>query len=314
MFKLRPLFFVFLGVLVFISPVQAQIEITDSHGKHRFSEPPKRVVALNWALAEQMLELGETPIGMADIEGYHRHSSISLVPENVSDVGGRLVPDMAKIRALKPDVILIGYSQRPFIRPLSNIATVIYFKNFGKRYNNEEKAQDRFLELAKLFDKTEFATEKLRQRDLRIAQLKNQLQTAYQGKVLPAVQFVVSESSNAVKKDFSLIFGQNSMPYYAAQALGLTVISAEKNNQFGIARMKAEQIKGLSNEVEQEVCQFYLSTYGNQANKNAAVCALEMEYQNAFGGAMSILYLAESIVAALNFLLSFTLWALHSCQ
>ena len=293
--------FVLIGLLALASNVQAQIEITDSHGKYRFAKPPERVVVLNWALAEQMIELGEMPVGMSDIEGYHHHTGVNSVPESVQDIGGRMAPGMRAIRELKPDIILIGYSQRPFIRSLSNIATVIYFKNFGKRYNNGEKSEERFLELAKLFEKTEFANQKLRQRNDKLASLKAQLQAAYQDKPLPAVQFIVPESSAAAKRGVSLVFGENSLPFYAAQALGLTVVGAEKNNQFGIARLNQGEISDLNSSAKQEVCQFTLSSYtsSNFDENGASECNLEMEYQNAFGGVMSILYLAESISKAL---------------
>jgi len=86
---LRPLlaiavFIVFVAVASF---AHAQIEIQDSHGKYRFEKPPERVVVLNWALGEQMLELDETPVGFADIKGYRSHTGTEAMPEGVVDVG-----------------------------------------------------------------------------------------------------------------------------------------------------------------------------------------------------------------------------------
>ena len=135
----------------------AQIEITDSHGKYQFEKPPERVVVLNWALAEQLIELDVKLLGMADITGFKKYANQPRVARNTVDVGERLSPNLAKIKDLKPDVIIIGYSQRSLIKSLSNLGTVIYFKNFGKRYNNYQKSRERFLELAKLFDKTQLA-------------------------------------------------------------------------------------------------------------------------------------------------------------
>ena len=296
---------VFVVFSFFASVAYAEVAIQDSHGKYRFEEPPKRVVVLNWALAEQLHELGEVPVGMADIEGYRKHSNNAIVENTVVDVGGRLAPKIGQIKALKPDVILIGYSQRPFIRPLSNIATVIYFKNFGKRYNNEEKSLERFTELAKLFDKSALAKEKLAERDARLAQLKNKLHDHFEGRDLPSVQFIVPDSTNAAKSDVSLVFGENSMPFYAAKALGLTVVGAQKNDQFGLAQLSADELNLLLEEAGSNVCQFYLSSYTGQDRKSRAKlkrddrCKIEPNYQNAFGGVMSIVYLAESIVDGL---------------
>ena len=300
-FYISVLSLLFVGA-IFASVANAQIEITDSHGKYRFDAPPKRVVVLNWALAEQMLELGEVPVGMSDISAYQRHTGKQSVPLSVVDVGERLVPKLSEIRALKPDVILIGYSQRPFIRPLSNIATVIYFKNFGKRYNNQEKSRDRFTELAKLFDKTELADKVLGLRQERLALLKKELHEYYADQALPAVQFVVPDASNAAKKGVSLVFGENSMPFYAAQALGLEVVGAKKNDQFGVAQLTTEQLTKLKTQNGQEICQVYLSSYvsGDLEDVSQTGCIITPNYQNAFGGVMSVLYLAESLVQGLK--------------
>lgn len=281
----------------------AQINITDSHGKYSFKQPPERVIVLNWALAEQMLELGVTPLGMADINGFTKHASKPLVPNEVIDVGDRLNPNLSKLRELNPQIIIIGYSQRSLLRPLSNIATVIYFKNFGARYNNFEKSRERFTELAKLFDKTELANNKLAQLDTQLADLKSSLMNAHSAnnKELPTVQINVTGSG---RNTDSWLFGQNSMPYYAATALGLEVIIAPETDQYGVSMVKQKELLELSNQRLNQgtICQFVLTSYG-QANlqqaDNQIDCVADLSYQNAFGGTMSVLYLAESIHAAL---------------
>ena len=197
---------------------------------------------------------------------------------------------------------------RPYIRPLSNIATVIYFKNFGKRYNNGEKSRERFSELAKLFDKSELAAELLAKRDARLVSLKMQLHEAYQGQALPTVEFVVPDSANPAKSGDFLLFGENSMPFYAAKALGLEVVSAQKNDQFGLAQLSSVQLNDLTQGRSMSVCRFYLSSYvtssralpsGSWGEQLGRDCVVDMDYQNAFGGVMSIQYLAESLVCLL---------------
>lgn len=304
--------------VLFTQSVYAQIEITDSHGKYRFAKSPERVVVLNWALAEQMMELGEMPVGMADVDGYRSHTKQVAPPDSVISVGDRLSPSLRKIRALKPEIILIGYSQRSLIRPLSNIATVIYFKNFGKRYNNQDKSRERFLELAKLFDKTQLAQTKLSERDQRLTKLKEKLQQAYAGRELPGVQFIVPDVSNAAKNGASLLFGVNSMPFYAAQALGLSVVAPQGSDQFGMSQLASSQLEELVREHASSLCQFHLSSYSQGASPQStsfpkalfpstlakgqstkSACVETLSYQNAFGGIMSILYLAESIAHSL---------------
>lgn len=288
----------------------AQIQITDSHGKYTFDQPPERVVILNWALAEQVIELGVTPVGMADVAGFRQHASKPAVPSTVVSVGDRLSPNLKSIKQLQPDIIMIGYSQRSLIRPLSNIATVIYFKNFGSRYNNYQKSRERFTELAKLFDKTALAQEQLRALDHTLTTLKESLSKAYDesSMALPMIQFTVHNGSDV------WLFGENSMPHHAASQLGLDVLSAKENNKFGIAMLNRtdylllldakkahishadDSILASSREV---VCEMRLSSYSisnvstNESSPKS--CGADLAYQNAFGGVNSIKYLAHAI-------------------
>ena len=315
-FTLNHLYRYFLILVLTISkPVYAQIEITDSHGKYSFDSPPKNVVVLNWALAEQILELGVTPVGMADITGFHKIANQPVVPTETVDVGKRLNPNLTKIRDLNPEIILIGYSQRSLIRPLSNIATVIYFKNFGKRYNNYEKSRERFMELAKLFNKSKFAESKLQSMDKKLAVLRDSLSNEFINETLPNVQLITQSNHNDTT---TWLFGNNSMPYYAANELGLTVLSNIENDKFGVSQMTTSELNELIenthkpltsdvNETQSNIdCRLIFSNYtsGNIApeiNKNepGTPCTADLSYQNAFGGVFSVLYLAEAIHHAL---------------
>ena len=296
------------GALLFGHQISfAQIEITDSHGKYSFQKPPEKIVVLNWALAEQMLELGVTPSGMADIDGFTKHASKPSVPGEVVDVGDRLSPNLSKLKELEPDIIMIGYSQRSLLRPLSNIATVIYFKNFGSRYNNFDKSRERFIELAKLFDKTELANQKLTYLDAQLVDLKNSLQREFTKRKVesPAVQINVPSSNNSK----TWLFGKNSMPFYAASALGLDVVSTQETDQYGVSmvddaelsKMLASYQENSSNLNHENLCQFRLTSYAQEDLSQApnTKCVADLTYQNAFGGTMSVLYLAESIYKAL---------------
>jgi iron complex transport system substrate-binding protein len=297
--------FAFFLVLSSTQSTLAEIQITDSHGKYNFAEPPKRVVALNWALAEQMLELGETPLGMADIQGFRKHGTKTVVPDSVTDVGERLSPKLAAIRKLKPDIILIGYSQRSLLRPLSNIATVIYFKNFGNRYNNYEKSRERFLEMAKLFDKTALAESRIKKADEHFEAMRLKLAVAFQKIQLPALQIMIPQTASEADKGKPIwVFGKNSLPFYAAKQLGLEVVSPEKTSQFGTAQISAADLKDLHRENGQEFCSVYLPSYQTSKRTNEIAtqstgCSFELHYQNAFGGTMSVLYLSEAIYHAL---------------
>ena len=334
--------FAALSVFLIISvvvPCYAQIEITDSHGKYRFESPPKRFVSLNWALTEQLLELGEVPLGIADLADFKRFSPVYNVDDTTVDLGPRLSPDLAKIKSLKPDVIFIGYSQRPLLRPLSNIATVIYFKNFGRRYDNAAKSDERFNELAKLFQKTAVASSRLSQRDMAMSELKSvvpDLMTGLLGsfsagsgpELKPDSVTFLLLAPNSGNSDSIGLFGENSMPYAAFKQLGLKVVSPIKTDAFGVAQLSSLAISELlvAENVDEApqpgtVCLVVFDEYAASASaskENASTalvkrlvaelganrvhqqCYFELGYQQAFGGALSIKNLSESFVSALR--------------
>ncbi len=316
---------VWLGILViFAADIQAEIAITDSHGKHRFDQPPERIVSLSWALTEQLLELGVTPLGIADLKQFRNLSTRYQLSTEVQDLGPRIAPDLAKIKALKPQVILIGYSQRSLLRPLSNIARVIYFNNFGRRYDNASKADERFLELASLFEKTELAANKLRARDERLAELKTMLE-----KVVVTTSLAVYVPPTTAKGRYN-VFVDNSLPHSAAQQLGFTVVQAEKADKYGVVQLTAKELlerilvdrpevddseadsdvpsnagphssgKGLA---ANRFCSIVFDRLNHTQNDDqyrsintvTPSCTIQPSYQMPFGGAMSVLWLAESI-------------------
>lgn len=273
------------------------IKITDSRGKLTFDQPPKNVVVINWTLTEQLLELGITPIAVADIEGYHQQGGKPRIPDGVIDLGKRSSPDFTKIKALKPDIILVGYSQKPLLHVLENLGTVVYFRHFSHRYNNEAQSRKVFLKLAALFDKTEMAEKKLQQRDQAIAKLKQALLEKYsQG--LPRVTIVLPE------RRYVWVFAENSMPRFAQNQLGLASSISYEASKFGVKKVSIADLPASKD------CVLYLTDHDDKGTQNdvakglsqlvsAFSCVKRLPAVNAYGGAMSVQYLAEAITQAL---------------
>ncbi len=269
------------------------IEITDSRGKLSFDSAPKRVVLINWALTEQVLELGIEPVGIADIEGYVKQGGKAL-PEGFAsvDIGSRAAPDLNKIKALKPDIILVGYSQRPLLHQLENLGTVVYFKNFGHRWNNAEKARERYRLLARLLGKTAEAEQRLALSDKNIAGYKQALKAHFADKLPKVTMFVPQGRSN-------WLFVNNSMPVYAAEALGLLSQTSPKLTKFGVKKLNFADISkplGCVLVFTDDV-QAY-DTAAKQALKETS-CVAQIKAVNAYGGALSLEYLAKAISEAL---------------
>lgn len=96
-------------------------------GEVCLSAPPKRVVALDWRPLEDLLLLGVKPIAGADLEDFPRWVRLSLPPD-IQNLGSRTAPNLERLAALKPDLIL-GYTgfQGRLYPELSRIApTALY--------------------------------------------------------------------------------------------------------------------------------------------------------------------------------------------
>lgn len=73
--------------------------------------PPRRVAVLDWGLAETVLALGLTPLAVAEAPLYRQRVVVPALPDEVRDLGLRTWPNMERLKALRPDLIvaLDGY-------------------------------------------------------------------------------------------------------------------------------------------------------------------------------------------------------------
>lgn len=272
--------------------IDQKIRIKDSHGKWAFDEPPKRIAVINWTLTEQLFELGVTPVAIADLKGFQKTSPQTQLPldsNTIVDLGSRFTPNLSQLKASQPELIIIGYSQRDLLRPLSNIAPVMYFNNFSRRNNNAAKADERFLILAKLFDKTNYAVDKLSDRDKQIQALKSLLNEEYllRNQRLPKVTI----ASRKGKETWAYL--NNSIPYSVIQTLGLTPELAEKPTKLGTHKLNDSLIEKLQG------CLILINNSASTASMKQPNCTYSAKATNTFGGAMSQLYLANSFTDTL---------------
>ncbi len=271
-----------------------EIHIRDSHGKWVFKAPPKRIAVINWTLTEQLLELNVSPVAIADFQGFKATSPQTALPnvdDQIIDLGSRFAPDLAALRGANPDLILIGYSQRDLLRPLANIAPVMYFNNFSRRYQNDEKADERFLILAKLFKKTAYAQQKLNNRDEKLHKIKKNIDTYFDSN-LPQLTIA------SIQKDKPWVFLENSMPFAVSKQLGFSSHLSQKATKFGT---HSSSFKDL---FSQNGCVFFINNDTDndlaKAIPNTPPCTVQLNKTNTYGGAMSRLYIAESILAGIE--------------
>ncbi len=291
--------FLFFFLFPYASPVLADYEITDSFGKHRFKTPPTRVVTTDWALLEQLLELGIEPIGAPELAAYRHYVQQPQLPAQMSDIGLRRSPSLAQLQALKPEIIILGTDQKDFARPFSLFSRVLYYKSFSERYRtNGKKSRARFLQLAELFQKTELAEQKLAARDARIEALKKKINKHFDGQP-PAVTTIRFSS---VEK--CLVYGDNSMPMHALKLLGLRSDFPVKKSKWGEKEIRLQRLQT----VDEGYLVYFLPVDDEKVLQSKAWRELPLVKQNravaadkawSYGGAMSILYIAEAITEAL---------------
>lgn len=281
------------------NPLLAQISITDSHGTQVFETPPTRVAALNWEMAENVIELGIEPVAIADAKGYQEWVAKPAIPASTQDIGDRAEPNLSKLAELKPDVILIGSALKSMQSRLEKIAPVVFFESYRKDHNNAEQVDNTFLSLAKLLNKEAQAKQKLAHRAQVIAQLKQQLNEAYPNG-LPKVTSLRFASTTSV-----YAYGENAMPQYALEALGVENALTLKRTQWGVVQKKIRDLRAV-----EENTLLYFQPFYEEDKLNASPLWQAMPFVQAgkvnsvdstwtYGGAMSLQYLAESMAAAL---------------
>lgn len=288
----------FVAALLLAGPAAA-VTIEDSRGTHEFAAPPRRVVALTWSTAEQILELGIVPVGIADIEGYEAWVVRPPIPEGVASVGLRHEPNMERIAELKPDLILASDDQIAFVPQLETIAPVLHFNLFNSDQDVLATSRRVYLDLGRLFGREDHARARLDELDRRLEELAGRIRDRY-GDNPPKVTIV-----RFVDEARLVVHGENAMPIYALNALGLESGYPQPASKWGVAFKKVQDLGRVNEGIVLHIEPF------PQAEKVFANPLWQaMPFVRAgrfgsirstwsYGGALSVGYLAEAITEAL---------------
>ncbi len=274
--------------------------VTDSFGKHKFESPPKRIVVTDWTLLEQLVELGIKPVGAPELKLYQHYVVQPGLPDGIEDIGLRRAPNIEKIRALKPDVIIVGTDQKKLARPFSRISRVMFYKSFSDKYRtNGKKSRTRFLQIADLFQKREYAERKLKVRDAALEKIKQDIALHFNGN-LPAITVVRFSSDRKV-----LVYGENSMVMHTMNWLGLAPAVPSSRSKWGEREITIDKL----NEINEGVLLYVepVDTKRVLTSKVWLQLPLVVDEQVSamspawsYGGAMSVFYTARAIQAALK--------------
>ncbi|AXB33128.1 iron-siderophore ABC transporter substrate-binding protein [Vibrio campbellii] len=277
----------------------ADYQVEDSEGVKTIKAQPVRVAALNWDIAEQVIELGVTPVAVPDIAGYSDWVVQPAIPDGVADIGTRTEPNFSALKKLNPDVILIASPQKDLQERLSEIAPVFYYQTYSEQHSNAAAAIENFKKIAQLLGKEEQANNKLAAMDARIAVLKAELAKAYPGDKPKVTSFRFASTTSVY------IYGDNSIPQYALEQLGFENAMDLPASQWGISQKRMTELKKVKNGIALYFEPFPYQDKLNQSPiwksmpfvRNGQFSPVEASWS--YGGAMSILYNAEALAQSL---------------
>ena len=89
-----------------------------------------RVVALEWAFASTLVAMGLPPVGVAEPNLYKAWVAEPALPPGIVDVGLRTQPNLERVAALKPDLVLLGALSEPARPGLASIAETVGYNPF----------------------------------------------------------------------------------------------------------------------------------------------------------------------------------------
>ncbi|WP_312834059.1 siderophore ABC transporter substrate-binding protein [Comamonas sp.] len=159
------------------SPAAATITVQHQLGSTVIPRTPQRVAALEMNEADFLDQLGVPIAGM--VKDYVPHFLAKYkADEAVQDLGAIVQPNLERVHALKPDLILITPLQANHYQALSEIAPTIHldvdFKDSHVRHIAVVKAH--LLTLGRIFDKEALAAEKVAALDAKLAQARQRIE------------------------------------------------------------------------------------------------------------------------------------------
>ncbi|SFR60096.1 iron complex transport system substrate-binding protein [Marinobacter daqiaonensis] len=213
-------------LLVVCTTASAGTVITHEAGEVRFEEPPQRVVALNWWLAEHLLALGVVPVGVTEREGYRQWVAEPPLPDSVRSVGRRQSPNLEAIRALKPDLILVSGHLMAAVPALKTIAPTVVQTTYEADSNPWIRARAHLITLGRILEREDRARQVIQQAEDELRLTRQQLAEAgLAGQTAFLVRFLDDKRLR--------IHGENSMLHQALVQAGLANAWQQPTNLWG---------------------------------------------------------------------------------
>lgn len=220
----------------------SKVTITGVLGDVTLDRPAKRVVALEWTYAEDLLAVGVQPVGMSDINGYNSWVKVEQsLGADVVDVGTRQEPNLEVIGSLKPDLIIaIKFRHEGIKGSLESIAPVVFFDPYptDESFDQYQEMESTFREIAKAVGKSDQADQVMKDLDAKYAEAKKALEglsskdvlltQAYSGSQAPEIRVFTANSAASVMLDkmgLQNVFQSSSFEQYGYSTVNVEALT-----------------------------------------------------------------------------------------
>ena len=201
-------------------------------GTVELAQTPTRIVTLEWSLAEIALDLDVTPIAMAEVDGYRQWVVEPALPQNVADLGSRREPNLERLQALKPDLILVPNDYAPMLDKLQKIAPVMVLSIYTEQRNPWQRAREVTEIMASVLGKQTQANALLAHVDAQFAIYRSQLS----GITAPIALVNITDPRHV------RVYGGQGLYQATLDKLGLSNAWQGETNYWGFATSGIEQL------------------------------------------------------------------------
>ncbi|MHB0777065.1 ABC transporter substrate-binding protein [Halomonas sp. WWR20] len=219
-----------MACLVCMAPSLPSFASDAQRGRH--SVP---VVTLDWTLAETLLALDVTPLGVAQTMAYRDWVGEPTLPENVVDIGLRAQPNLELLAQLAPKHILISPMFAALAPRLSRIAPVSTIGLYLAEGDIWTQALAATRAVARLVDRQAAAETLIAEVESHIGQAAAQLPAG-----IPPLLIVQFMDARHVR-----VFGDHSLYQAVLQRLGLSNAWQGTTNAWGFALVGLEQLADI---------------------------------------------------------------------
>ncbi|NWO07818.1 MAG: iron-siderophore ABC transporter substrate-binding protein [Alteromonadaceae bacterium] len=233
--KLGPVIALVLAMVSLAAPATAETWHHEN-GTLTLDQPPTRIITLNWAATEAALLLGVTPVGVADLQGYHHWVRQPTLPEEgVANVGTRVAPSLEAIAELKPDLIVTSAEMAPAANLLERIAPTYVISVYRPETHSFEQARKMLLTLGEMLDRRERAESVLTDIEQTLEYERARLEEAdLQGRPVALVNFLDARHVR--------VHAPNGLYQTALDALGLDNAWPHDGNFWGFSVVGLEAL------------------------------------------------------------------------